>query len=577
MGWLLGVISLSNERHLNVSKVIDEPEVKTHSFSNLQLIYGGKNIIFDLSSSLQGIDGWIASGIAFKTGKQSKSFCKNEEWENFLEHPGKINYDGHFILVSLNNEYVNIYSDLTGLRDVYILKDNDKIFFSTRIDLLLKIKPLEIDYSVFGSRWLLVNQLTDKSIFNNVLRIVKGKQANIDLQTGNIEVKSNEWFPEVSNELISIKEFNNLLNKSIAFSDADNRKISLALSGGLDSRVLLSSLLANNEINWNAHTFGGGASPDSMIAKSISNKIPFDHKFISDDSYSVDLLLSKMKEYVSQTNLNESVSLVPFLMNASNHYNKDIIIDGGFGEVWRREFLNKLLWYGKSDLLKRNYANIVSHLKIDRASIFNDDINNEMLNGCIQQVEEMFNLLPDMEKTGIENWLDLFAIKTRLVNYYSPEQSRLDNETICFMPFAQLFLLDKLFTIPVSLRKNGKLFKKIINENYPVLAGIKLAKGKTIQPFGLGSLQSRILNRIKTKTGFGVYNDESKIKLFISLKEVVNDLYLSKDVNQSSVYDLKKVKPIVEGFYKGNNSMVDQLDWWFSFELLRQKTASKII
>ncbi len=41
--------------------------------------------------------------------------------------------------------------------------------------------------------------------------------------------------------------------------------------------------------------------------------------------------------------------------------------------------------------------------------------------GSIEQIEKLFKILPLLEEFGLGYWLDLFSIKTRLVNYYAPE------------------------------------------------------------------------------------------------------------------------------------------------------------
>ncbi len=137
-----------------------------------------------------------------------------------------------------------------------------------------------------------------------------------------------------------------------------------------------------------------------------------------------------------------------------------VLIDGGFGEIWRREFFYKLFLQGKSALLERNITKIIPYLMLKRADIFTIEVFEQMMKGIEIQLNELFAKLPKIEIDSIGNWLDLFAIKTRLINYYSHEQSRLDNYLISVMPFIQPSLMKNLLNMPIHLRQNGKLFRK---------------------------------------------------------------------------------------------------------------------
>ena len=53
--------------------------------------------------------------------------------------------------------------------------------FSTNVVWLSKLINLEKDFNEFSSRWLLFNQISDKSIFKGIHRIVAGKKVIINL------------------------------------------------------------------------------------------------------------------------------------------------------------------------------------------------------------------------------------------------------------------------------------------------------------------------------------------------------------------------------------------------------------
>ena len=97
---------------------------------------------------------------------------------------------------------------------------------------------------------------------------------------------------------------------------------------------------------------------------------------------------------------------------------------------------------------------------------------------------------------GIDNWIDLFALRTRLPNASAPEQARSDSEFINYMPFIQPAFLKRVFETPVPERKNSKIFHEIIDDNSPMLKHFPLVKDGVIYPFRLGNC-----------AGFNLYED----------------------------------------------------------------------
>ena len=74
--------------------------------------------------------------------------------------------------------------------------------------------------------------------------------------------------------------FGTTLKKLLSINE---RKISLSLSGGLDSRLLLSCLANKNSELWETHTFGDPNHPDSKIASQLLSSLNLKNKIIDDD------------------------------------------------------------------------------------------------------------------------------------------------------------------------------------------------------------------------------------------------------------------------------------------------------
>lgn len=475
--------------------------------------------------------------------------------------------NGHFCGVYVQNGSIKIFTDKLGLREVHIYENENGWYFSTRLDWLLKLNHFEIDFNVFGSRWKLVNQLSNKSIVKNIQRINCGSKATIE--QNRIEFTECNWLPQKDRN-VSIKEFENTLRQNVFVGGYSNSRISLSLSGGMDSRVILSYLLSSEYKNWDCHTFNSESSMDCTIAKKISKDFKFKHQILSDNEYNNDNILSDLFEYIGATYVTESGFISRKLMHYESLPQDNVIIDGGFGEIWRREFLTRLYHLGKNDLLNKNVQNISRYLSNHRANIFNEDCNSTMQNGIHNQIDKIFTELPSIKEIGFGNWLDLFSLKTRLVNYYAPEQSRIDNYVKAYMPFVQISLLDNLLNVSVDIRKDNQLFKEIIKSNNRKLSQYSLAKGIMSYPFWFTPLMKRIYSQVHKRLKSS--DDNHSVDIYLNkLKEFTLDTVSSKSVKEYSPYNYDFINKTINSYYNGNVDSRNIVDWFITFEIFRQK------
>ncbi len=421
------------------------------------------------------------------------------------------------------------------------------------------------------------NQISEQSVFKEITRINSGSSFTIELDTLSSYKTKHKFADSFSCKDFSVREFINIFETLTTFASCENHNLNLSLSGGMDSRVIFSQLLKTN-VPFSAHTFGNFESPDSNIAKQLSESFGIEHEQINMPLPAFDETISEIKEYVLQSLVNNSVSSFIQLRNYDHFKNKnDVLIDGGFGEIWRREFFNRLLISGKKYLKEKNVDAILPFLMISRADIFNNDIKQSMISGCKEQLETIFEELPPIKNIGIKNWIDLFAIKTRLANYYSHEQVRNDGILKSYMPFVQPALLDNLINLNLSLKKNGKLFRQIIRTNKKELCKFPLAKGELTHPFRLNTIQTRlyIVANKKLKTRKQNYLPSKKTIEF--LYTFVQDTINSQSIKNADCYDHKKLSVLSTKLFKRELTTGDynELDWWLAFEIFRQEILNK--
>lgn len=474
-------------------------------------------------------------------------------------------YQGHFIVIYWDKHYLTIISDPLGLRDFYLKVTGENFELSTSPQELEN--RLELDFAEFGGRWLLINQVSYGSIFKNLERVCCGAGIKIDLKKKEISRFKlslvNDF--DFSENIANVERFKMSLKKLL---NAGSAPFNLSFSGGLDSRLLLS--LSNKSDNLYLHSFGNDSDKDVLIASQIAEKLQLYHHVLNHSFVNVEEGVNFFKESSKFHLFTQPFFPVLKLANYILVSHAGLIADGGFGELWRREFLNRV--YFKSLLSPgKKIANLLNEFMVlYRADFFDHGAMLEMKKGASNQIEGILSNLSG--KISLPDKLDLISLMYRLPNLYAAEQTRLDSIGLtAYMPYVQRDLLKLLFTIPKSRRKNGNLFKEIIKSDNTLLAEFPLAKNDILVPFNYGSLRSRIYRKFKSRTQRNNREFNFKIDYFLMNEDYFRSEVFQRAISLGGFYDKEKISKIFNGFYSGNYQLLNEFEWFISFELTRQK------
>ena len=343
MSWFVGYTGKSNrnlEDFLDSLNLEKTKEIKT---GNLTVICGGKekNLIYNFSSST----GWIVSGIPIYSYYENLKFVKKEDFESLLLE-AKINLkniDGHFAGIKWSEKEIIFFNDQLGLREIYFLQVNSNILFSTRADWTAKYNKInKINFEEFSTAWLLTHKISWQNVIKNIKQLGPCGEGIIQPDSsGNNELQIKNYPLLISNLGETENEtFINHLNRFVTLSLKENKKLSLGLSGGLDSRVLLQILLSKNSDNWQTHTFGNEKIYDGKIVGQIITNNKIKHSFLEIELPSKNETIKKFFEYNAWLGLPTKISdilIYPLYKIIDRDF--DFIIDGAFGEIFRRAFL----------------------------------------------------------------------------------------------------------------------------------------------------------------------------------------------------------------------------------------------
>ncbi|MCZ7614763.1 MAG: hypothetical protein M5T52_14835 [Ignavibacteriaceae bacterium] len=137
------------------------------------------------------------------------------------------------------------------------------------------------------------------------------------------------------------------------------------------------------------------------------------------------------------------------------------------------------------------------------------------------------------------------------------------------MPLVQKDILNLLFGLNESDKRNGKLFKQLIRRNSIQLTKHQLVKGNITHPFNSSFLSARLHSRIKSKLGLS-FQSRDQVEFHKSLKEFIGDIVVSADVRNYEYYDRNKIEKMLHDYLTNDDKYNSEIDWFLSFELFRQ-------
>ena len=373
MGWLLGFLGNYSNDVLEKLKSIHPQPLHSFTSDKVYITAGGIPETCRCSIQKDNSSGWIACGVGIKYESGVASLMNNDDWNLELTKKefSQYNLNGHFAVAKWNDNNLELFTDQLGVRNIYLTKLNDCFVFSTRLDWISKLnKNISIDWEELGARWFLVNQLSDKSILKNVARINQGGKAVFSFNPVAVQVTNRAWHPD----LVPSKDEKGLSSTLTDFTLCElksDRKLSLGLSGGFDSRTLLALLLSSKSKNWSLHSLNSQEDPDRKIAERISKELNIDHFFWEYSLPPVDKTLDLLQDFLGQTMLTVPASAFLNTQFYKLLYNQNkIVIDGSWGEIVRRRLFVGLQLRGGKAIYNNDYAGLIPILAKRSSNIF---------------------------------------------------------------------------------------------------------------------------------------------------------------------------------------------------------------
>jgi hypothetical protein len=560
MSWLFGIFNKENAVKSNIN--LDE-EFDKYESNNIFLAVGGNPDTAFLTISGNIVFASVGVLIGEENSRKKIIRKKNLTGE-FHILPNNLN--GHFVLVTYSNGKLDISNDAPGLRELYFIEKQNQLIFSTRIDLLADYaNDKSINFKTFSSLWLTNFQLSNNSIFNEIKRL--GPGGKIEANQNEILVSNQQYIKTSTAE--SVNSFPESLFAYCSIKPNDNKVISLGLSGGIDSRLVLAFLLKSKQ-SFQCYSLRNEENNDLKIAGEICKSFKLEHHLVDRENINLQDAEEEIHKYYK--NIPPSIPLTQLL--DFGFYGKEylvnvLLLDGGFGGFYRRQHFNKLYIKRYSFFKLENAGEIKSLLSAPKPDIYNEEVLRVMQRGVEEVSTDLISLFDSPKsKKDLADILDLISVRFMLPNIFGPGQTILDQNFISFMPLAQKEIINIGLNIPQQLKTGGKFIKGIIKETEKKLTGINLVSSNLEYNFYLNYKLAMIKLLVHRK--LIKQHNYKRYNVFLNSREYIFDLLNSNTIKNNQYLAHSKISKIVSEFFKGDYSKGSYLDWFLTFSLWAQ-------
>jgi hypothetical protein len=156
-------------------------------------------------------------------------------------------------LLDLSNNFLSIFCDPSGNDCLYWYQDKEIVLIARDIDWVVKEcgKTLEVDWIAWAEFLSLHYILGDKTYFQDIKSLEVQQIVTFDLNKMTFRKINKFWYldseTKITNKSKVYNEIADLFNEGIRKYSSQFDTINLALSGGLDSRMLLSSFISHKK------------------------------------------------------------------------------------------------------------------------------------------------------------------------------------------------------------------------------------------------------------------------------------------------------------------------------------------
>jgi len=407
--------------------------------------------------------------IKFKTNSDTEVFLKSfiyfgEKTFNYLDGMWSVAiYDSFKKICILSRDYV-------GQKPLYYSIQKEYILFSSQISGFFLDKNIDksINQNNLEKYFAYSFVPAPKTIFKNIFQVKPGEYISINADTLNHR-KNTYWNlcdgPDFNlfNEKISADSFNENLNQTIKNFTIADQKVALSLSGGLDSNIILSSLI-NQNLFPKSFSVGFNNSSFDEIENINHVKGNFEKKIIQADNKLLTEKFLKLSKLLNEPNGDSSILPTYLLFDKIKEFT-NVCLGGDGGDETFYGYITFDAILIASRLKKILPAKILNILK----NIFSLNGNSENYMSFNKKVSIFFRsidldiqyLLPSwMSCMSIEEISNKFKKKIDVENLYD-ETDEIFNNKFSLLKRAQLYYFKHYLPMVLAKVDQASMFSSV--------------------------------------------------------------------------------------------------------------------
>ncbi|AKB76260.1 Asparagine synthetase (glutamine-hydrolyzing) [Methanosarcina lacustris Z-7289] len=513
-----------------------------------------------------------------------------EEYKSdFAEKVKELNGIFLFAIYDCNSHELIICNDRYGLKPLYLCKRDNYLLFSSEIKAILQDQSIkrEVNLEAMTEFFSFGYVLGDKTLMEGIKLLPPASVFTYSNAKSEIK-KYWSWNEikkiDVINEEKIVDELGRLWLQAVERRMQGNGKIGAFLSGGLDSRAIVSAI-DSKYLPIHTLTFGKKDCDDYTIAKRVSETLKTKHHF-------VEITAERWFSGIEKT-----VWITEGFLNVIHQHtwdavdrmkeNSDINLNGFAGD----------LVVGGSYLSKDfvNIKNIEDYLN----NVFLKMNKGYIGSTCGKEIynSHMSEILCTSSRNSIEKWIkqeiktsqdsDYFFLNNRVRRFTImgtvSAQTKLENRK----PFYDNDFIEFVYSLPNELRSNSYIYNKMLIKFFPatfkfipwqktgmpISAPKNIAKGYRLYR-GCKSLTNSLLRKIslspmfKDNTNYVDYNNWMRNNK--ELRKYIYDTLLSEKSMNRGYFNSEFLKKLIDDHMKGKKSHAQIIGLFLTFELFNR-------
>lgn len=380
---------------------------------------------------------------------------------------------GSFIIIIFEKEVVQIFNDSHSFRKFFYSNFDGKIFVSSELSSITDNVESNIDKEALALYSLMEHNVNGLTFWKNIFFSLPGTHLTINLEIN--ELKRDSYFNPLelikgTNRKQFIKDlalkWDQIIQNYINYLKPTD--ISLTITGGNDSRVILASLL-KNKVKVNLFSFGNPTSFDGVIAQEIadSTKLAYNNYFVREPN--VEWFRNYSEKILNfgntMVNVHRAHRLNAIEDELINHPEVEMLFCGFMGG----DYVKGLIY---DDYITPRILRLLNSEKgeIDVREIIIRELNRCHINSdeiAIERIVELVKGLPFIENTELKvrEFLTLFYL---VGSIHDMQDTTVFGSRIEYIvnPFMDIDFLELLYNSRFSyLSENNNFLWKVLRYN----------------------------------------------------------------------------------------------------------------